>query len=57
MLENGKKIIFIHLSFKNELKAFSDEYIGDIYKPMEWVRTVGRHHYVRKTQRYIKYQN
>ena len=43
MLENGKKIIFIHLSFKNELKAFSEEYIGDIYKPMEWVRTVGRH--------------
>ncbi|CAC5383072.1 unnamed protein product [Mytilus coruscus] len=43
LLEDGKKVTFIHLLFTNQINPFSDTYRGALYSPMDWVRIAGRH--------------
>ncbi|CAG2218595.1 unnamed protein product [Mytilus edulis] len=43
LLEGGKKVIYLHLLFTNQINPFLDSYRGDTYSPMNWVRIAGRH--------------
>ncbi|XP_052061929.1 uncharacterized protein LOC127701995 [Mytilus californianus] len=43
MLSEGKKLIFIHLEFEDHKNLESKSHQGDIYKPLDWIRTYGRH--------------
>lgn len=43
LLEEGKKVLFLKLNFQGKLPMALDEYNGNLYQPLEYVRTVGRH--------------
>ena len=42
-VEEGKKLIFIHISFADHDTPIPEGYKGNVYKLMDWVRTYGRH--------------
>ncbi|CAC5365674.1 unnamed protein product [Mytilus coruscus] len=43
MLSEGTKLIFIHLEFEDHKNLESKSHQGDTYKPLDWIRTYGRH--------------